>query len=226
MQEIIVLKNTKKGIVVDTVYKSRDTLKIDVTTATTLQLPKEQLIVTTISPSKEGVELFGLWAAIIGGIAAFIAVGISFYQLFKKDKEKQAQINELANQTAELTKQTKLFEKRIRMAVRPGIWFNSSGRRAYEAEFNVDVDNRGEIALLDKIEFLEGDQVTIRNWNNAIIPIEKGGTIKITGNYGSLNPDTMNFKFKILYHDREGYRYETIYEWKGGGARILETKEL
>jgi hypothetical protein len=92
MQEIIVLKSTKKGIVVDTVYKSSDTLKIDLTTATTLQLPKEQLIVTTISPPKDGIELFGLWAAIIGGIAAFIAVGISFYQLFKKDKDKQKQI--------------------------------------------------------------------------------------------------------------------------------------
>lgn len=226
MQEIIVLKSTKKGIVVDTVYKSNDTLKIDVTTATTLQLPKEQLVVTTISPPKDGIELFGLWAAIIGGIAAFVAVGISFYQLFKKDKDKQKQINELANQTAELIKQTKLYDKRIRMAVKPGIWCNGSGRRGAEKEFHVHVDNRGEIAFLDRIEFLEGDPVTIRNWNSATIPIEKNGTIKITGNYGSLDPDTMNFKFKIQYHDREGYKYETIYEWKGGHAGILETKEL
>jgi len=226
MQEIIVLKNTKKGLVVDTVYKSADTLKIDVTTATTLQLPKEKLVVTTIEPPKEGIELFGLWAAIIGGIAAFIAVGLSFYQLFKKDREKQAQINELANQTAELIKQTKLFDKRIRMAVRPGIWCNGSGRRGHEQEFNVQVDNRGEIAFLDKIEFMDGDDILLRNWNNTSIPIEKNGTVKITGNYGSLNPDTMNFKFKICYHDREGYKYETIYEWKGGFAKILETKEL
>jgi hypothetical protein len=112
------------------------------------------------------------------------------------------------------------------MAVKPGIWCNSSGRRGAEKEFHVDVDNRGEIAFLDKIEFLEGDEILLRNWNSTTIPIEKNGTLKITGNYGSLNPDTMNFKFAIHYHDREEYNYETIYEWKGGQAKILLTKEL
>lgn len=225
-QKIVVLKNTKKGLVVDTVYKSSDTLKINVVTSTALQLPKDQLIVTTITPPKDGIELFGLWAAIIGGIAAFIAVIITFYQLFRKDMNKQKQIDELANQTAELIKQTKLFDKRIRMAVKPGIWSNGSGRKGHEREFHVDVDNRGEIAFLDKIEFLEGDKVLIRDWNTGVVPIEKDKTIKITGNFGSHDPEKMGFKFKISYHDRESYKYETIYEWKNGYARIIETTEL
>lgn len=224
---IVVLKNANEGLVVDTVNSQKDTLFIDFSSKTTIEIPSERLEVNTYLPEKGGLEIFSLWAIIIGGLAGLIGAFIAFYQLFKKDTEKQVQLNELKNQTSQLIKQNELFEKRIRMSVRPLIWTNSSGIRRFEREFHVDVDNRGQLAFLNAIEFLDGDTVEIRNWNGKYVPIEKEtGNIKITGIYGGLNPDEMSFRFLIKYHDTENFKYETEFEWKNKIARVVETREI
>ncbi|SHO59930.1 hypothetical protein [Algoriphagus zhangzhouensis] len=225
--QIVVLQNTKEGLVIDTVYNQNDTLYIDFFNKTTIEIPSKRLEVNTYLPEKGGLEIFSLWAIIIGGIAGLIGAFVAFYQLFKKDTEKQIQLNELKNQTEQLIKQNHLFEKRIRMSVRPLIWTNGSGIRPSEREFHVDVDNMGQLAFLDSIDFLDGDTVEISHWNGKYVPIEKEkGNIKITGMYGGLDPEEMSFRFVIKYHDTENYKYETEFEWKNRHARVVETREL
>lgn len=225
--KIVVLKNTKQGMVADTVYNQNDTLFIGFSNKTTIEVPANRLEVNTYPPQRDGLEEFALIAAVLGGIAALVGAFIAFYQLFKKDNEKQLQIAELKNQTQQLIEQNRLFEKRIRMQVRPIIWSNGSGIRPFESKFTVDINNRGELAFLDRIEFLEGDNVFIRDWNSSTIPIEaKDGSIIISGDYGDQNPEEMKFRFLIRYHDSENFRYETEIEWSEKRARIIETREL
>jgi len=224
--QITVLINTGESINFDTSLLSNDTLFVDISEKSVIEIPDKRLEVNTYS-EKSNLEIVGIWAAIFGGIAALIGAFIAFRELFKKGAEMQSQLKELKDQTKQLIRQNDLFEKRLRMSVKPRIWSNGFGIRRYENEFNVSVDNRGKLAFLDSIEFLNGDKVQIRNWNESTIIIEEEtGNISITGNYGDLNPDTMNFRFLIKYHDIENYDYETEFEWINGSAKIKETREL
>jgi hypothetical protein len=41
----------------------------------------------------------------------------------------------------------------------------------------------------------------------------------------SVHPKDLVFKIKILYHDQEDFKYESIIEWNKS-AKIIETVEL
>lgn len=225
MNQIVVSKATSGTISIDTVHSNLDTVAINLTTAT-IKFPKEQLTVRTIVDPLQGLDVLGFWITMLGGVAGVIAVAISFYQLFKKDTDKQRQINELANQTAELIKQNKLFEKRIKMMVKPRLWTNTSSHNDYERSFSIGIDNRGELAFVDDFEIIEGHRANVNKFGGPVTLL-KDGSIKLTGSTdGSVLPSKMEFKLRLRYRDQENYRYETVFHWSRGSAKIMETAEI
>ncbi|MEQ8906412.1 hypothetical protein [Ekhidna sp.] len=254
--QIVVLKNTKQGIQVDTVYSSNDTLFIDFNGKTTLEIPEKRLEVSTFPPEKSDLEIFVSWASIIGGIAGFIAVAIALYKLFQKDKDKQEQLNKMTglvgaleaqnelikegndnmrNYLIEMTKGSnndlsdrliELEEQRLRLVTKPAIWSNGGGYKGYEGSVNISVDNRGEICFIDDFEIVEGDEIDLNKWSRPV-PLEKNGHVRITGDViGGKHPKEVRFKIRLDYHDQENYRYQTIIEWVGGITNVLETIDL
>ena len=219
--KIIILKNTKNGVVKDTIMSVQDTLRLD--------LKQEFLIpdnatVKTITDPPSGIELVGLLVAIIGGLVGVIAAIKTFKDLFKKDESQQNQLDFQQNQINELIKLNKLFEKRVRMTVKPHLWSNGSGYRANN-DIHIQLDNRGEMAFYSGFETLEGKGAfTFQEWNQDI-PIKKDGSIKLSGNTTN-HPNQTYFKIKVFYYDKENYKYETIIEWNNARVRFLETNEL
>ncbi len=227
MDKVLVLKNTKQGLTVDTVYNAQDTIVVQFKNETSISIPDNTIKIEL--PEKSDLDIFSSWAIIIGGLAGLVGAFIAFYQLFKRDKNKEKQIGELIKQTTEFSKQTgelikqnKLNEKRLRMIVKPRVWSNGGGWS--NGRINIQIDNRGELCFYDGYEILEGDKLDFTKWSTPI-NLDKEKTIKLTAPTIEKKNDEISFNIKIFYHDQENFKYETIFEWKGGRVRHLETIE-
>jgi hypothetical protein len=227
MEKIIILKNTKKGIVADTVEISdaSDTLSIgiDVTGNTVLEVLDRTYKVET--PGKDGFDYFLGVTTIIGVIITVGFTFLSIKKLFEKDEHKEAQIQELSNQTSQLIKQNELFEKRIRMSVKPRIWCNGGGYSGHDYGIKVDISNRGELCFITSFEVLSGDEVEFTSWEDKV-GIKKDKNLMIHGTSLKKHPKDVEFKMKVCYSDIEGYKYESIISWKKGSGDVIDTKEL
>ena len=220
--KIIILKSTKNGIIKDTILSAQDTLRLD--------LKQEFIIpdnatIKTITEPLTGIEYWGLWIAAIGGLVGIIAAIKAFKDLFKKDESQQQQIQGQQDQIDELVKLNKLFEKRVRMTVKPHLWTNGSGYNGTDYSIHIKLDNRGEIAFYSGFETLDGEGTfTLYEWDQDIT-IKKDGYIQLSGSTVN-HPNQTCFKIKVFYYDRENYKYETIIEWNNGRVRFLETVEI
>lgn len=220
--KIIIIKNSKNGFIKDTIMSVQDTLRLDLKQEFILP---DNATIKTIAEPLTGIEYWGLWIAAIGGLVGIIAAIKAFKDLFKKDESQQQQIQGQQDQINELVKLNKLFEKRVRMAVKPHLWTNGSGYNGTDYTIHIKLDNRGEIAFYSGFEILEGEGVfTLQDWNQDI-PIKKDEFIQLSGRTIS-HPSQTYFKIKVLYYDRENYNYETIIEWNNGRVQFLETNEL
>lgn len=213
----------------DTIVAVQDTLRLDL---------KQEIVfpdgatIKTIAEPLTGIHYWGLWIAAVGGLVGIIAGIKTFKDLFKKDEKQQSQIDFQQKQISgqqdqinELIKLNRVFEKRVRMTVKPHLWTNGSGYNSTDFAVHISLDNRGEIAFYSGFEILEGeDAFTLQRWQQDI-PIEKDNNIRLSGTTVQ-HPKETYFKIKVLYYDRENYRYETIVEWNNGKAKFLETNEL
>lgn len=213
----------------DTISTVKDTLHLNLKQEFVIP---DNATIKTISEPLTGIEYWGLWIAAIGGVVGMIAAIKAFKDLFKKDKSQQNQIDfqqkQIKNQQSqigELIKLNKLFEKRVRMTVKPHLWTNGSGYNGTDYTIHIKINNRGEIGFYSGFETLEGDgSFWLQEWNQDI-PIKKEEYIQLSGRTSN-HPNQTYFKIKVLYYDRENYKYETIIEWDKGKVRFLETNEL
>ncbi len=137
--KIIILKNTKNGIVKDTILSAKDTIRLNLENLVKFQKPDEDLTVHTIPEPLSGIELFGIWIGAILAIVTIIYTLIQLNKLLKNDNELQSQINELV-------KLNSLFEKRLRMSVKPRLYISNVMSAGYNHEISISVKNRGERA--------------------------------------------------------------------------------
>jgi flagellar basal body-associated protein FliL len=82
------------------------------------------------------------WQDVFQTLAALGSLGTfsAFIFLFKKDKEKQKQINTLAEIAA----------KRLKYQAAPKLWLNGAGYRAMENRINIDLNNKGKRTRLTR----------------------------------------------------------------------------
>lgn len=211
--DTLIFKPTAKGLIIDSVVGGA-TLQPNEVYHVIVSTPDNSIKV--ILPEKSNLEIFSTWAIIIGGLAGVVGALIAFWQLFKKDKIKETQIEQLIEQT-------RINQKRLRMLVKPRIWSNGGGRVG--GRIIMDIDNRGELGFYDGYEIIDGENVAFEKWNRPI-EIGKDARIKLTAPDIDKRLDNIQFRIKILYHDQEDFKYETIFDWKGGRTKLIETKEF
>lgn len=223
--KIIILKESKDGIVKDTIYETQDTISIDVSGVQSIELPSTPIDVNT--PGKDGFDYTIEVVTLLGVLIAAVYTLMSIRKLFKKDEDKQAQIDELARQTAQLITSNKLYEKRIRMIHKPRIWSNGGNTFAAKNEWGISLDNKGEEAIITNVEIVGGD-VEYASFKPMGRPfnLEKGGHSRYAGRVKDINPNDMELEIKVSYEDLEGYKYESYFKWKGGATSHIKTIEL
>ncbi|UKN01196.1 hypothetical protein K6119_15810 [Paracrocinitomix mangrovi] len=107
--KIIILKETKDGIVKDTIYQTEDTISIDISGSQTIVMPSDPIDVNT--PGKDVFDYALGTVTILGAIIAGFYTLKSIRKLYKKDEDKQAQIDKLSSIAEKMEAQNKILEE-------------------------------------------------------------------------------------------------------------------
>lgn len=220
---ILILHRTKNGLVNDTIIDKNGNLKLDVSGVHTTELLEKPLVVKT--QGKDNFEYFVDIVTILGIIIAAIYTLSSFKKLFKRDEQKDEQIRELSAQTAQIIRQNELYEKRIRMLVKPRLWTNGGGFSGSDGEIYITLNNRGYLCFIDSWVPFDSEDVVFVEWKDPI-EIDNGGRTYLRGQALHKHPKDIYFKLKITYRDQEENTYESIFDWQSGNTSLLSTKEL
>lgn len=157
-------------------------------------------------------DLFQVLAA-LGSLGTFGA----FLLLFKKDKEKQQQLNTLIKIAC-------INEKRLKYQAAPKIWLNGAGTRSVDSLIKIDLNNKGKRARLLKFEKLEGDF----GFTSEHLPydLDQDKSRYIFLNPINKNPNDTYYKLAILYNDDVGTSFRMIVEGTGSSVKILSNEEI
>lgn len=196
---------------------------------------------------------------IIGALGSLATFG-AFIMLFKKDKNKQEQLDRLTvissvleNQAESLRKQNDLIsqqvdiyrnssilnkqndealsrlkdieEEKLLLSVRPNLWLNGAGYKGYEGELNIDLNNKGETAILKKFELVSDDIVL--HSEHLPYDLEKGERRYIFArSKGEKHIKDCVYTINIIYTDKLNNEYRTEIAGKGTNVKIVETLKL
>lgn len=218
MEVQLPVQDTLNQVVSDTLIKVSDTLNLKLLNTLEIFQGDEQLVVKTITEPKLGIEIWGLWIGIVAAIITIIYTFFALRKLLSNDEQLQSQIYELV-------KLNKLFERRLRMSVKPHLFINGTQCYGAKKKLALHIHNRGELAYYSGYKIIDGyKEVTFHEWEEDI-EIEKNKEIVLAGDSYD-KPNDVTFRMIITFYDKENYQYESIIEWKKGSARITETKEL
>lgn len=157
-------------------------------------------------------DVFQILAA-LGSLGTFGA----FIFLFKKDKEKQEQINTLA-------KIAEIAAKRLKYQAAPKLWLNGASSNPIRRLISIDVNNKGNRAHLLKFEKLEGNF----SFRDESLPwdIENDNRRYILITPTNQHPHDTYYKIAVHYTDDIGTAYKMIIEGTGSRVKILSNSEI
>ena len=105
------------------------------------------------------------------------------------------------------------------------MWTNGGGYNGSTGEFNIDLNNKGETAIIQ--EFINNtSEVTITN-NSLPYELEKGANRKIFGRQsGEKHIKDCDIDIDVIYTDRLKNRFLSKIKGTGINIKIVDTKEL
>jgi len=168
-------------------------------------------------------NLIDLGFKIIGALGA-IGTFCAFIYLIKGHKSTQKQINSLTKIVDRLTDMSAIFGSQLKLSVSPDL-YKSGGSSTASKEFHIEIKNRGEKAVIQKI-INNSDEVKIRP---VTLPqdLEKGENIKINGYKTGTQPvQNCTIDIDIIYEDKLKNKYSSKIQGIGIDVRIVEIKEL
>lgn len=159
------------------------------------------------------------WKDLFQVLAALGALGTfgAFLLLFKKDKEKQQQLNTLI-------KIAGIYEKRLKYQAAPKLWLNGAGTRPADNLIKVDLNNKGKRARLIEFKKIEGNF----SFTSEYLPwdIEEGDRRYISLNPINQHPNDTYYKFAVIYNDDIGTPYQMNIEGTGSHVKVISDKEI
>ena len=161
---------------------------------------------------------------VVEALGALATVG-AFFMLFVKDRGQQRQIDELTTLARETTGLRLLEHEKLKLSAKPKLWLNGASMQNKNNELQIDLNNKGERAILTRFEVLRGS-VHVTNLN---LPydLEKGSNCLIFMRTPK-NVDVRNvgYQIRIFYEDEVGTRYESVIEGIGTKVELVRTEEV
>lgn len=159
------------------------------------------------------------WKDIFQVLAAFGSLGTfgAFVLLFRKDKEKQKQLNTLS-QIAETA------GKRLKYQASPRLWLNGASTRPSDNLIKIDLNNKGKRARLLKFIKLEGEF----SFSSEHLPydLDEDQRRYIFLNPINQNPNLTFYKLCVLYNDDIGTQYKMTIEGTGSSVKVISDTEI
>jgi len=161
------------------------------------------------------MECLNIIFQIIGAIGSLATIG-AFIFLFRRDKDKQAQIDALK-------KLGMIEEKKLRLCVLPELELN--GIMCNELELQIDLTNKGEETILVEFNIISNE---IALHSNSLPYTLNKGQKRYTYGRVKQGQDVQKsaYEIDIIYLDKLKNKYSTKIRGKGGSATVVETKEI
>ncbi len=195
--------------------KTSDSLKNDIKIGKINDTIKYDNVATKNNSNERRTKLIFEIIAALGSVATFG----SFVYLFSRDKDKQAQIDELTKIVSSLTSLKNIENQKLNLSVRPDIKQTGGGYQGYDGEWHLDIENIGEKTTLTKLELISEGLIL----HNEHIPyvMEKNTTRKIFARTNTeKHVKDCEFVLNIHHTDKIGNLH--IVTFKGIGASIKE----
>ena len=128
------------------------------------------------------------------------------------------------NDTA-LDRLKEIEEEKLLLSVKPNLWINSVIIKEFDRELNIDLNNKGETAILTKFESESNDIVLFYEY----LPdeIDKGERRYIFArSKGEKHIKECSYLINIYYNDKLNNKYKSIIEGKGAKVKITETIKI
>jgi hypothetical protein len=123
------------------------------------------------------------------------------------------------------SKIAELEAKKIRLSAMPKLFMDGGFSRGYEGELQLNLNNKGERAILQSFSILEGELIL----HSLHLPydLEKDAQRKIfLRSPDKRNTNDINYKIAITYEDALGYKYQSIIVGQGSKCKLTETQEI
>ncbi len=154
---------------------------------------------------------------IISAIGSIATVG-TFIYLFRRDKDKQAQIDAL-------NKLWQTEENKLKFSYKPNIWINVTKLLPEIGELHFDLNNRGEEAKLLELVLTSNDFELHSEALPYDLQKDKSRYVYLKKTNDKLF-DNCKFDIVLIYKDRIETRYSTKIIGIGSKLEIVETIEI
>jgi len=166
------------------------------------------------------------WELVFGVINALgsLATFFAFLLLFKKDKDKQTQIDQLTHVANELAQMKAIENQKLNLSIKPELRLGKSHYNGTDGEMDMTIENIGERAILTEFSLISDDIIL----HNEHLPftLQKGDSRKIFSRIKSdKHIKDSEYQIKIHYHDKIGNYYISVLNGKGL-KNILTEAEL
>ena len=188
---------------------------------------------------------------IFSAVGSLATVG-AFIFLFRRDKDKQLQINlleaqngmmkahnELVAQQVEIFRNTSILQgsneaaleqlrliedQKLKLSVKPSLWLNGAGYKGFTGELKIDLNNKGEDAKLIAFN-LHSNDIFLHD-EHLPYDLDKGARRYIFGKAAGEKPiKDCEYTIDIVYKDKIGNTYTA--QVKGVGANVkIESDKL
>jgi hypothetical protein len=205
--KIIILKHTKTGFIQDTIVSPNDTLRIDVSSTQTIEIPSKPIPVET--PGKDWFDYSLGGITILGAVIAAIYTLKSIKKLFEKDELRELQISKLTNIVESLDESNKQALRREKLSKRPFISLNFKQIRPNQGGGSVILDILNNNPMSNVISFqVHGIQTLGFNSYVSLTPGNSGNTQSMGIQlYYTANIPTTSGVISIDYTTEEGFEY-------------------
>ena len=158
--------------------------------------------------------------AVLGSLATIGA----FIFLFKKDKNKQEQIDKLNKIVSIFTKHNKSKEEIEKIRLQPDIQKSQSGISGSDGTLEIQLINKGETAIIEDIKYSTED-INFINTKNFPFKLRKGKFIKIKGKTkGEKHIKICEYEMDICFTDSIKNKYISRLKGKGVDVELFEIK--
>ena len=116
-------------------------------------------------------------------------------------------------------------EKKLKLSVKPILWTNGGGYNGSTGDFNIDISNKGETAIL--LNFINISQDISVTDLQGPYELEKGQSRKIFGTQkGVRHIKDAEININVIYEDRLKNKYCAVIQGVGMVLKIVDTFEM
>ncbi len=144
----------------------------------------------------------------------------SFIFLFRRDKDKQKQIDYLSNLVSHLKNLSDVENKKLNLLVQPDLRIKNSMSHGTDGTLQIKIENIGEKAILEKFNLIS-DDIILHNEHLPYV-MEKDTERQIFARTkSSKHINDSSYTIEVYYKDKLGNTYKSVINGTGINSKMV-----